>query len=42
MGLLGGYVWRAFENTKRRPLFLPMSQRSFRREPQANPTRQAA
>jgi glycosyltransferase involved in cell wall biosynthesis len=30
LGLLGGYVWRAFENTKRRPLFVPMSQKSFR------------
>lgn len=31
MGVIGGYVWRAFENTKRRPLFIPMSCETFRR-----------
>jgi hypothetical protein len=29
MGVIGGYVWRAFENTKRRPLFIPMSCETF-------------
>ncbi len=24
MGVLGGYIWRAFENTKNRPLYIPM------------------
>jgi polyisoprenyl-phosphate glycosyltransferase len=30
VGLIGGYVWQAYENTKRRPLFVPMSRQSFR------------
>ncbi|MBV8393141.1 MAG: glycosyltransferase family 2 protein [Alphaproteobacteria bacterium] len=25
LGIMGGYVWRTFENTKGRPLYLPMS-----------------
>jgi glycosyltransferase involved in cell wall biosynthesis len=28
-GILGGYLWRAYENTKRRPLAIPMSRQSF-------------
>ena len=29
MGIIGGYVWRAFENTKQRPLFLPMFHKTY-------------
>jgi hypothetical protein len=29
LGLIGIYVWRAFENTKRRPTFVPMLRESF-------------
>lgn len=29
LGVVGGYVWRAFENTKGRPQFIPMSRESF-------------
>lgn len=29
MGVIGAYVWRAFENTKRRPAFIPMLRESF-------------
>jgi glycosyltransferase involved in cell wall biosynthesis len=29
LGIIGGYVWRTFENTKRRPAFIPMSRESF-------------
>ena len=29
LGIIGNYVWRSFENTKNRPLFLPMGQESF-------------
>lgn len=28
-GILGGYLWRAYENTKRRPLAIQMSRQSF-------------
>lgn len=31
IGLIGGYIWQAYENTKRRPLFVPMSRQSYRR-----------
>ena len=24
LGIMGSYVWRAFENTKGRPLYVPM------------------
>lgn len=29
LGVIGNYVWRSFENTKRRPLYLPMSHDIF-------------
>lgn len=29
IGVLGGYVWRTFENTKGRPLYLPMTHDTF-------------
>lgn len=35
MGVIGGYVWRAFENTKRRPLFIPMLYESHTKEKQS-------
>ena len=35
IGILGGYIWRAFENTKGRPLYIPVSQESFRKEPES-------
>ena len=31
LGIMGAYVWRTFENTKRRPGFIPMSHESFPR-----------
>jgi glycosyltransferase involved in cell wall biosynthesis len=34
-GLLGGYIWRTFENTKRRPLFVPMLHEIFGSEGRA-------
>ena len=30
LGIIGAYLWRAFENTKRRPHFIPMTHESFR------------
>lgn len=32
LGILGSYVWRAFENTKRRPQVVVMSRSEFRKE----------
>jgi len=32
LGLLGAYIWRAFENTKRRPASIVMSVENFERE----------
>lgn len=32
MGVLGGYVWRAFENTRQRPLYIAMDHESFNKE----------
>jgi len=29
LGVIGAYVWRTFENTKRRPLYIPMLRESF-------------
>jgi polyisoprenyl-phosphate glycosyltransferase len=29
LGMIGSYVWRTFENTKQRPLFVPMTRESF-------------
>ena len=29
LGIIGGYVWRSFENTKRRPNYLVASRRSY-------------
>jgi len=29
LGIMGGYVWRTFENTKGRPLYLPMTHDRF-------------
>jgi glycosyltransferase involved in cell wall biosynthesis len=29
IGVMGGYVWRTFENTKGRPLYLPMTHDTF-------------
>lgn len=31
LGIVGGYVWRAFENTKRRPLYVEMSRARYDR-----------
>jgi polyisoprenyl-phosphate glycosyltransferase len=31
LGILGGYIWRTFENTKRRPLVIPMSHERYGR-----------
>jgi polyisoprenyl-phosphate glycosyltransferase len=33
LGIVGAYVWRTFENTKRRPTSVVMAERSFRAEP---------
>ena len=30
LGIIGGYVWRSFENTKGRPLYVPMMHETFR------------
>ena len=35
IGVLGGYVWRAFENTKGRPEYIPLSRESFNTEEDA-------
>jgi glycosyltransferase involved in cell wall biosynthesis len=32
LGIVGGYVWRAFENTKQRPLFIPMTHERYPKE----------
>jgi glycosyltransferase involved in cell wall biosynthesis len=40
LGVLGGYVWRTFENTKQRPGFIVASARQF--EPGAGPQRSAS
>ncbi len=32
LGVVGGYVWRAFENTKQRPLFIPMTHERYTKE----------
>ncbi len=32
IGIIGNYVWRTFENSKGRPLVVPMRQKSFRKE----------
>ncbi len=32
LGIIGGYVWRTFENTKGRPLYVPMSHELFEGE----------
>jgi glycosyltransferase involved in cell wall biosynthesis len=29
LGIIGSYVWRTFENTKQRPLYVPMSREEF-------------
>ena len=29
LGIIGGYVWRMFENTKGRPLYIPMLHEHF-------------
>jgi hypothetical protein len=29
LGVIGAYVWRTYENTKRRPLAIVMQRRSF-------------
>jgi glycosyltransferase involved in cell wall biosynthesis len=34
LGTIGGYVWRAFENTKRRPLSIPMLHEQYSKEKQ--------
>jgi glycosyltransferase involved in cell wall biosynthesis len=31
LGILGGYIWRTFENTKRRPLVIPMTHERYGR-----------
>ena len=35
LGLVGNYAWRAYENTKQRPLSIPMLVEDFRRPPDA-------
>jgi hypothetical protein len=37
-GIVGGYVWRTYENTKRRPLGLVMHQQSFCPAPHPEPS----
>jgi len=32
LGVMGGYVWRTFENTKGRPLYLPMTHDIYGRD----------
>jgi glycosyltransferase involved in cell wall biosynthesis len=32
LGIVGTYVWRTFENSKGRPLYVPLSAESFRKE----------
>lgn len=32
LGIVGGYVWRGFENTKRRPLYVEMSRTRYARD----------
>lgn len=32
LGIMGGYVWRTFENTKGRPLYLPMTHEVYGQE----------
>jgi len=34
LGIMGGYVWRTFENTKGRPLYVPMKHEVFGHEDQ--------
>ena len=29
LGIMGSYIWRTFENTKGRPLYLPMSHETY-------------
>lgn len=29
LGIMGGYIWRTFENTKGRPLYLPMTHETY-------------
>jgi hypothetical protein len=31
LGLIGSYAWRTYENTKRRPLAIPLAIREFKR-----------
>jgi len=33
LGVIGAYVWRGYENTKRRPAFIPMLHESFSMPP---------
>ena len=33
LGVIGAYVWRGYENTKRRPAFIPMLHESFSKAP---------
>lgn len=35
LGIIGSYVWRAYENTKQRPLAIVQDQQSFHRDSQA-------
>ena len=37
LGIVGGYVWRGFENTKRRPLYVEMSRARYARAGEAPP-----
>jgi len=32
LGIMGSYIWRTFENTKGRPLYLPMSHETYGRD----------
>jgi glycosyltransferase involved in cell wall biosynthesis len=34
LGIVGSYVWRTFENSKARPLYVPLSRDTFRRAPE--------
>ena len=37
LGVVGGYIWRAFENTKARPIAVLAKQHIFDGNPDANP-----
>jgi hypothetical protein len=42
LGIIGSYVWRAYENTKSRPLAVVMRERRFASTPAPSPQRSSA